>query len=111
MTVTDFQICKNLSSSNKIKKQTPKVYISKITQILVKRNEFIIHYKLANDDEWKVLDFLLKKHIDPMPIPSFKAQPNGFEKVKVENLLKQLGDLFPENRKQFWLSLPEKCLD
>lgn len=111
MTVTDFHIWKNLSSSNKIKKQTPKVYISKITQILVKRNEFIIHYKLANDDEWKVLDFLLKKHIDPMPIPSFKAQPNGFEKVKVENLLKQLGDLFPENRKQFWLSLPEKCLD
>lgn len=108
MALEDFQLRKNLSSVSKLKKETPKLYISKITEILVKRNEYELYFKRNNNDDWTKLDFLQKKYILDMPDPSIKPQPNGFEKSKVENILKNLGDIIPDNRKQFWLELPEK---
>lgn len=108
MSLEDFQLWKNLSSC-KLKKQTPKLYISKITEILVKRSDFHLYYKCnTNEVDWKELDFLQKKIISDMPMPSIKAEPNGFEKQKVETIIKSLGDIIPENRRQFWLELPEK---
>lgn len=108
MLLEDFQLWKNLSSISKVKKETPRVYISKLTEILVKRNEYELYFKVNSNDDWKKLDFLQKKYISNMPDPSIKPHPNGFERTKVENIMKNLGDIIPENRKQFWLELPEK---
>lgn len=108
MQVNDFQLWKNLSSASKIKNQNPKFYIAKITEVMVKRNEFQIYYKNKSDEEWKQLDFLLKKYIGELPTPSIKTAPNGFEREKVDNLFKALGSIMPDNRKKFWEDLPEK---
>lgn len=69
-----------------------------------------MYYKFSDDVEWQRLDFLQKQYVGNIPTPPFKAQLNGFEKKKVENILKNLGDLIPENRRRFWLDLPEKII-
>lgn len=39
-------------------------------------------------------------------LPSHHTSPCGFPHKKKMNILKSLGDILPENRKQFWKDLP-----
>ncbi|CAH1997778.1 unnamed protein product [Acanthoscelides obtectus] len=110
MKLNDFQLWKSLHSVSKIKKQDPSFTMSKITELMVKRTEFVMYYKRNFEEEWKKLDFLLKKHIGEMPTAPIKTAPNGFERQKVENLLKAVGSIMPGNRKEFWEKLPEKVI-
>ncbi|CAH2008744.1 unnamed protein product [Acanthoscelides obtectus] len=61
MKLNDFQLWKSLHSVSKIKKQDPSFTMSKITELMVKRTEFVMYYKRNFEEEWKKLDFLLKK--------------------------------------------------
>ncbi|CAH1969615.1 unnamed protein product [Acanthoscelides obtectus] len=110
MQLNDFQLWKSLHSVSKIKKQDPSFTMSKITELMVKRTEFVMYYKRNFEEEWKKLVFLLKKHIGEMPTAPIKTAPNGFERQKVENLLKAVGSIMPGNRKEFWEKLPEKVI-
>lgn len=84
------QLWKNVSSVSKVKKETPRLYISNITEILVKCNEYELYI-----GEYSI--FCKKIYFG-------HARPFN----KSTNILKEIGDIIAKNRKKFWLELPEK---
>lgn len=51
--VNDCRLWKNLSLASKIKNQSPKFYLAKVTELMVNKNESKIYYKRKSDEEWK----------------------------------------------------------
>ncbi|XP_053626057.1 uncharacterized protein LOC128683960 [Plodia interpunctella] len=66
------------------------------------RNMF---YKLDFDDQYKEVDFLVKK-FDVKRLPETIDGPRGIKQSKRDGILTKLVPLMPTNRKQFWLNLP-----
>lgn len=110
MILEDFYLWEDMSSAAKIKKHTQRPYLADITEILVKKGDLNLHYKTSEDEEFKPVDFIMKKCIRHNCIskPRQKTEANGFEREKVETMLKQVGNLMPENRRRFWITLPDK---
>lgn len=86
MSLNDFYLWQDLSSSVKLKKHPQRPYLADITEILVRKREFVIYYKTLEDEDFKTLDFLVKKCIRSNYIsnPTVKEEAHGFEKEKVE---------------------------
>lgn len=52
------------------------------------------------------MNFLQKKAMKGISVPKSHSALVGFPQEKKSKLLQTLGDILPENRKQFWRDLP-----
>lgn len=113
MTYNDFYLWQDFKSQAKVKQNLNFSRLSDIVQIKATRGKYILQYKTSLTDEegFKNLDFLCKKAMKksgPLLAPVASCpKPCGFSKSKKEKLLKALDGIIPENRKQFWVNLPE----
>lgn len=111
MNYNDFYNWENFTSLGKLNKTgKDRPYLSDMVQIVAERGKTTLKYRNSfNEPSLQTLDFLqnkaMKKKQLLRPVSSLQ-RPRGFSQEKKQNLLKQLGDLFPENRKTFWESLP-----
>ncbi|XP_030746373.1 uncharacterized protein LOC115891019 [Sitophilus oryzae] len=108
----DFYQWKDLKSEAKMKQQKKRIYLSDIVQIKATRGSFFLHYKSSLNNEFEKLDFLYKKAmtkggIFSQFVPLRRTAPRGFPKTKKDAIIKNLGNIMPENRKEFWINLPE----
>ncbi|KAG5877833.1 hypothetical protein JTB14_018069 [Gonioctena quinquepunctata] len=113
MTHKDFYLWKDFKSQTKLNKDLNHPRLSNIVQIKASRGNYIVQYKtsLTEDEDFKNLDFLCKKAMKksgPLLAPVTScAKPCGFSQSKKTKLLKSLDGIIPENRKKFWVNLPE----
>ncbi|KAG5865026.1 hypothetical protein JTB14_005347 [Gonioctena quinquepunctata] len=107
----DFLKWKDLKSEAKLKKQEKRIDLSDIVQIKATRGNFFLQSKSSLTGEFEKLDFLYKKAMKKSGILSqsvpYHTEPRGFPKIKKDAILKNLRDIMPENRKSFWINLPE----
>lgn len=100
-------------SHAKLKRNLNFSRLSDFVQIKATQGQYILQYKTSLTDEegFKNLDFLCKKAMkksEPLLAPVASCpKPCGFSKSKQEKLLKALDRIIPENRKHFWVNLPE----
>lgn len=113
MTHNDFYLWKDFKSQAKLNQDLNHPRLSNIVQIKASRGKYILQYKtsLTDDEDFKNLDFLckkamIKKGLLLAPVASC-SEPCGFPSSKKEKLLKALDGIIPENRKHFWVNLPE----
>lgn len=106
----DFYKWLDYSSGIKLKDAT-RPRLADIVCLKAVRGAFTLQYKKTyeEDEPYKDLNFLKQSAMKKggMLFPIRKVQPDGFSKKKVENILHNLRNILPENRKPFWRSLPE----
>lgn len=104
---TDFYLWKDYTSHTKLIKDPERLYMADIVQVVASRGKRTISCKTSfKSNNCKELDFLMQKAIKKgMPAPEHAAQPCGFPKEKRDKILKDLGQVIPENRKLFWKNM------
>ncbi|XP_072162574.1 uncharacterized protein [Bemisia tabaci] len=97
------------ASQAKLKNAAVRVYLKDIVYLKAVRGDFQLYYKSSYDGDFKTLDFLKKiaAKTDGMPVPSHLSRPRGFPSAKKEKILSELKGIIPDNRKKFWLDLPD----
>lgn len=109
MSVSDFFTFEDSSSQHKIRNIEPRVYLRDTMSVKAEKGHYTIKFKQNLESEWKELDFLQVKVKKNKAFPNAvsKSTPRGITKERKEEILAKLVPLMPENRRNFWTTLPE----
>ncbi|CAH1115662.1 unnamed protein product [Psylliodes chrysocephalus] len=97
MNLTDFKEWKDNSSLQKIKKYSPKPYLSDIVKLKFERGSFSMWYSYEYDSPYKEQNFVTAKYLKNIDEPKSRLICRG---------IKKLCPLMPENQRRFWEELP-----
>lgn len=108
MKVLDFFDWKDCSSQTKLRKVTPRAYISEITMVCATRGKNTIEYFRNYDENIPCeLNFLTAQAMKQgVKKPECRKSPRGIPQVKKDGIVNKICPLMPKNRRQFWQSLP-----
>lgn len=107
MAVADFFDWKDYSSQAKLKKIEPRVYLSQVVKVMVQRGSDTLKVETDDTGELKQIDFLQVRAIKSgIKEPAVMKKPSGIPKSRKEHILKNLGEIIPANRHNFWRELP-----
>lgn len=106
MELRDFRDWKDHSSLMKIKKHSPRPYLSDIVKLKFERGSFNLSYSYEYDSQYTELNFLTAKYLKKPTEPNVRSQFRGVTKSRKSDIIKKLCPLMPENRRQFWEELP-----
>ncbi|KAK9736198.1 hypothetical protein QE152_g12717 [Popillia japonica] len=103
----DFFYWPNYVSQQKLKGPS-RLYLSELVQVKAERGSSYLLCKTNYDvmSPYQQLDFLQKKSMKGIKLPSHRISPCGFPEHKKLNILQSLSQILPDNRKQFWIELP-----
>ena len=101
----DFGCYEGGQSQAKLKqKDRPKISDLSIAQF--RRGSRFIYYKTAHtEEEYRTFDYLLVKHVLGRDAPR-RSSTRGFPESKKKGIIDTLCPLMPENRREFWETLP-----
>ncbi|XP_050499069.1 uncharacterized protein LOC126879820 [Diabrotica virgifera virgifera] len=113
MDISDFKNWKDHSSLAKIKKHSPRPYLSNIVKVKFIRGSFNMSYSYEYDSPYKELNFLTAKYLKNKSETISTPLCRGISKTKKESILKKLCPLMPSNRRHFWqeLSISDDAVD
>ncbi|KAL5242697.1 hypothetical protein ACI65C_010107 [Semiaphis heraclei] len=107
MQIEDFYLWKDNKSQLKTSKSANRVLLRDIVAIRAERSNFNLLYKTdLKKNDYQILDFLNKRHLKTTAMPGHKNEPCGIPITKKTDILEQLKQVLPENRKPFWKNLP-----
>lgn len=110
MNVDDFTTYEDLSSQYKLRKNNPRVYLTNIMAVRVKRGLSKLKYKFNHAEEYNpvLLDFLQIKILKKEEFPEIKRTnlPRGISNERKAAIIEKLVPLMPDNRKHFWFNIP-----
>lgn len=107
--LNDFYQFEDCSSVYKLNKQQPRPYLKDMVEITATRGEHTLTYRtsFAADSEYIPLNFLKSKEAKyGVKFPMNKKPVRGVTQERKNAILTQLSSIMPENRLQFWNSLP-----
>lgn len=112
MEFQDFFNWKSFVSQQKLKQQPNRVYLTDIVQITARRGEFSLLFKVSycKFEPANCLDFLQIKaaKVNGMKLPNSLSGPRGFPTEKRDNILQNLSQVMPDNRKDLWRNIPTR---
>jgi len=105
MSFSDFFQWKDYKAQQKLLKSTNRVLLRDIVSIKAERGKYVLFTKSQfNDEQYTTLDFLQKKYMNKkgMTLPSSHTENCGIPIEKRDDILSNLSQILPKNRKQFW---------
>lgn len=109
MEIGNFYKWMDMSSQQKLSKIVPRPYIQKIIEVQVVRGQTHLLYRNDFSEDLIELNFIQAKHIKSNNIfkkPAVNMLANGIPKTRKTALLSTLQNLIPNNRMEFWKTLP-----
>ncbi|CAH1112917.1 unnamed protein product [Psylliodes chrysocephalus] len=108
MKLEDFFLWPDNSSIYEINHTAPRPHLKDMVKAIVRRGSFNLFYKKKFAlNETKELNFLkLKVAKGGFTIPAVILKPRGIKEKRKQAILQNLFPLVPENRRQFWQSIP-----
>lgn len=106
MELTDFKDWLDHTSLQKIKKHSPRPYLSEIVKLKFQRGSYNMWYSYEYDAAYTELNFLTAKYLKQLILPQSRLRCRGITKSKKDDILKKLCPLMPQNRRHFWELLP-----
>ncbi|KAF0695234.1 Uncharacterized protein FWK35_00038743, partial [Aphis craccivora] len=108
MNYFDFYLWIDYKSQQKISKSTNRVLLKDVVSIKAVRDKFILYTKCNFEEEYSELDFLKKNvmKMSGMARPEPLKGPCGIPVEKKNDILNNLKQVIPQNRKQFWENIP-----
>uniref|UniRef100_A0A6P7HCL4 Uncharacterized protein LOC114349158 n=1 Tax=Diabrotica virgifera virgifera TaxID=50390 RepID=A0A6P7HCL4_DIAVI len=106
----DFAVWPSCVSNYKLNKFVNRPYLNDLVYIKAERGKDTLLYRLCYDEYCPLqeLDFMTKKGAEKAKSPPiFRTAPRGICSAKKQDIITKLLPLMPENRKRFWLDLPE----
>ncbi|XP_050306918.1 uncharacterized protein LOC126743745 [Anthonomus grandis grandis] len=106
MELSDFRDWKDHSSLMKIKKYSPRPYLSDIVKLKFERGSFSLWYSNEYNSHYTEVNFLTAKYLKNLTEPNVRSQSQSVTKSRKADIIKKLCPLMPENRRHFWEELP-----
>jgi hypothetical protein len=109
MSASDFSTWLDKHCPSKIKKISPRVYLSQVKRFKAIRGEMCLYYSENHDsNDWKKFDFLSDDVIvDGFQQPIPQHEPKGISSARKNGIINKLTQLMPPRKREFWLSLNE----
>lgn len=112
MTLEDFYEWPDAYSYYKVSKTEPRPYLADMVYVRADRGSLTLKYRTeySSSAEEFNLDFLQAKYMKSgVPLPPKKTDFRGITKERKEKLIKRLGKLMPDDKLEFWKTLPESA--
>lgn len=108
MATEDFLDIQSYISDRRIQNSNPRAYLKDMVQVCFIRDSYDLMYKNDFKDEYSELRFLNDKYLKNPSIMKleFRSKPKGVESKRKAEIIRNLLNIIPKHKQQFWINLP-----